>query len=58
MELSSTTAALVSQFETFEDYLDNEVTETDMDFLGSLDVARQLVGLQRSKRRGIIKRAI
>ncbi|CAN0249812.1 unnamed protein product [Ectocarpus sp. 8 AP-2014] len=35
----------VEQYETYEDYLDSQVTETDMYYLQDEDLARQLVEL-------------
>lgn len=43
----STTANLdvVEQFDTYEDYLDSQLTETDMNYLEDEEMARQLVEL-------------
>lgn len=41
----ASSASLVAMFDTFEDYLDSEVTETDMNFVDDLKTARQLVEL-------------
>ena len=36
---------LVEQFDTYEDYLDSQLTETDMNYLEDEEMARQLVEL-------------
>ena len=36
---------IVEQFETYEDYLDSQLTETDLDYLEDEELARQLVEL-------------
>ena len=36
---------VVEQFDTYEDYLDSQLTNTDMFYLEEEDVARQLVEL-------------
>lgn len=39
------TLDIVEKFETFEDYLDSQLTGTDMNYLGDEEMARQLVEL-------------
>ncbi len=36
---------IVERFETYEDYLDSQLTTTDMNYLGDEEMARQLVEL-------------
>ena len=36
---------VVEQFDTYEDYLDSQLTETDLGYLEDEDMARQLVEL-------------
>ena len=36
---------VVEKFDTYEDYLDSQLTTTDLDYLGDEDMARQLVEL-------------
>jgi len=36
-------AAVVNEFETYEDYLDSQITPTDLFYLEDLELARQLV---------------
>lgn len=39
------TLDIVEKFETYEDYLDSQLTSTDMAYLGDEEMARQLVEL-------------
>ena len=36
---------IVEQYETYEDYLDSQLTPTDLDYLEDEELARQLVEL-------------
>ena len=42
---SSVNLDVVEQFDTYEDYLDSQLTETDMNYLEDEEMARQLVEL-------------
>ena len=42
---SNTNLDIVEQFDTYEDYLDSQLTETDMNYLEDEEMARQLVEL-------------
>jgi hypothetical protein len=44
----SATLDVVEKFETYEDYLNSQITPTDLNYLGDEEMARQLVELNWS----------
>ena len=49
---------IVERFETYEDYLDSQLTTTDMNYLGDEEMARQLVELNYTGLGNCMKREV
>lgn len=52
------TLDIVERFETYEDYLDSQLTTTDMNYLGDEEMARQLVELNYTGLGNCMKREV
>lgn len=49
---------IVERFETYEDYLDSQLTSNDMNYLGDEEMARQLVELNYTGLGNCMKREV